>query len=87
MLSISSCVCWPSVCLLGRYVYLGLLPFFEDHILIGFFVYLVLSCMSCLYILEMNPFLAASFANIFFHSEDCLFFSFMVSFAMQKLLS
>ena len=29
----------------------------------------------------------ASFANIFSHSEDCLFFLFMVSFAVQKLLS
>ena len=55
--------------------------------LIWLFVFLLLSCMSCLYILEMNPFLAASFANIFSHSEDCLFFLFMVSFAMQKLLS
>ena len=29
----------------------------------------------------------ASFANIFFHSLDCLFDLFMVSFAVQKLLS
>ena len=26
-----------------------------SHLLIGFFVFLVLSCMSCLYILEINP--------------------------------
>ena len=25
------------------------------HFLIGLFVFLVLSCMSCLYILEINP--------------------------------
>ena len=29
----------------------------------------------------------ASFANIFSHSEGCLFVLFMVSFAVQKLLS
>ena len=43
--------------------------------------------MSCLYILEINPLSVASFANIFSHSEGCLFILFMVSFAMQKLLS
>ena len=37
------------------------------HFLIGWFVFLILSCMSCLYILEINP-LVTSFANIFFHS-------------------
>ena len=26
-----------------------------SHFLIGFFVFLVLNCMSCLYILEINP--------------------------------
>ena len=43
--------------------------------------------MSCLYILEINPLSVASFANIFYHSEGCLFILFMVSFAVQKLLS
>ena len=42
--------------------------------------------MSCLYILEINPLSVASFANIFSHSEFCLFILFMVSFAVQKLL-
>ena len=46
------------------------------HFLIGLFVYLILSCMSCLYILEMNPLSVASFANIFSHTEGCLFFMF-----------
>ena len=27
--------------------------------------------MSCFYVLEINPLLIASFANIFFHSEAC----------------
>ena len=38
-------------CLFWRNVYLGLLPIF----LIGLFVFLILSCMRCLYILEINP--------------------------------
>ena len=55
------------------------------HFWIGLFVYLILSCMSCLYILEINPLSVASFANIFPHSEGCLLVLFMVSFAVQKL--
>ena len=43
------------------------------HLLIGLFVFLALSCMSCLYILEINPLSVVSFAIIFSHSEDCLF--------------
>ena len=37
------------------------------------FVFLILSCMSCLYILEVNPLSIASFAIIFSHSKGCLF--------------
>ena len=57
------------------------------HFLIGLFVFLILSSMSCLYVLEINPLSVDSFANIFSHSEGCLFVLFMVSFAVQKLLS
>ena len=39
--------------------------------LIGLFVFLVLSCMSCLYILEINPLSVVSFAIIFSHSKGC----------------
>ena len=42
-----------------------------SHFLIGF-VFLVLSCMSCLYILEINPLSVVSLAIIFSHSEGCL---------------
>ena len=56
------------------------------HFLIGLFVFLVLSCMSCLYILEINPLSVVSFATIFSHSEGCLFTLHIVSFAVQKLL-
>ena len=50
------------------------------HFLIGLFVFLVLSCMSCLYILKINSLSVVSFAIIFFTL-------FIVSFAVQKLLS
>ena len=43
-----------------------------SHFLIGLFVFLVLSCMSCLYILEINPLSVVLFAIIFSHSEGCL---------------
>ena len=56
------------------------------HFLIGLFVFLILSYMSCLYILEIDPLSIDSFANIFCHSEGCLFVLFIVSFAVQKLL-
>ena len=57
------------------------------HFLIRLFVFLILSCMSCLYILEINLLSVVSFAIIFSHSESCLFILFIVSFAVQKLLS
>ena len=58
-----------------------------SHFLIGLFVFLILSYMSCLYILEINPLSVVSFAVIFSHSEDCLFILLIVSFAVQKMLS
>ena len=57
------------------------------HFWIGLFVFLILNCMSYLDILEMNRLSVTSFANIFSRSEGCLFILFMVSFAVQKLLS
>ena len=57
------------------------------HFLIGLYVFLALSCMSCLYILEINPLSVVSFAIIFSHSEGCLFTFLRVSFAVQKFLS
>ena len=44
-------------------------------------------CMSCLYILEINPLSVVSFAIIFSHFEGCLFTLLTVPFAVQKLLS
>ena len=55
------------------------------HFLIGLFVFLILSCMCCLYILEINPLSVASFAIIFSYSKGCLFILFIISFAVHKL--
>ena len=55
--------------------------------LIELFVFVVLSCMSCLYILEIKPLSVVSFAIIFSHSADRLFTLYVVSFAVQKLWS
>ena len=56
------------------------------HFWIGPFIFLELSCMSCLYI-EINSLSVASFAIIFSHSEGCLFTLLTVSFVVQKVLS
>src|SRR5574337_446664 len=56
------------------------------HFLIGSFIFLELSCMSCLYILDTNSLSLASFAIIFSHSEGSLFTLLIVSFVVQKLL-
>ena len=58
-----------------------------SHFSIGLFVFLILSCVSCLYILEISPLSVVSFAIIFSHSEGCLSTLLIVSFAVQKLLS
>ena len=55
-----------------------------SHFLIGLFVFLVLSSMSCFYVLEINPLLVVSFAIIFSHSEG-LFILLIVCFPVQKL--
>ena len=57
------------------------------HFLIGLFVFLVLNCMSCLYILEINLLWIVSFVINFSHSEGCLFNLLIFSFSVQKLLS
>jgi len=57
------------------------------HFSIGLLAFLVLSCISCLTILEIKPVSVASFETIFSHSESCLFVFFLVSFAVQKLVS
>ena len=43
--------------------------------------------MSCLYILEIKPLLVAPFVDVFLQSICSLFVLFMVSFAVQNLIS
>ena len=54
------------------------------HGLFGFF--LILSCVSSLYILYIYPLLDILFSKIFSHSAECLFVLLMVS-TVQKLFS
>ena len=56
------------------------------HFLIGSFIFLELSCRSCLYIFEINSLSIALFAILFSHSEGCLFTLLIVSFVVQNLL-
>ena len=54
--------------------------------LIRLFTFLIFSCMSWLYILDINLLLVISFTNIFYNSIECLFISLIVSFAVRKVL-
>ena len=55
------------------------------YFLIGLFIFLELSCISCLYIFEINSLSVVLFANIFSHSEGPLFTLLIVSLVVQKL--
>ena len=54
------------------------------HFLIGLFIFLVLICMSYLYILEINFLSLVLLAIIFSHPEGCLFTLLIVSFIVQS---
>ena len=57
------------------------------HFSIGLLAFLLLSCICCLYILEIKPLSVASFESIFSHSVSCLSVFFWVFFDVQKLVS
>ena len=73
-------LCFLTICFLWRDIYFGS----SAHFLIDLFVFVILSCTSSLYILAINPMLVASFANIFSHSESCLFILFPVNVLKVK---
>ena len=62
-------------------------PRSSAHFLIGLFVFLILSCMSCLYIFAISPLFVIAFANIFSCSVSCLFILSVVTFAVKNLLT
>ena len=66
ILNIFSCASWLSVCFIWRYIYLGLLPISWFACLFYIIVYFILSYMSYLYILDINPLSSVPFENILY---------------------
>ena len=60
-------MCLLAICLLWWNVYFGLPPIFG----LGLCFFLILNCMNCLCILEINPLSVASFADVFSRSDSC----------------
>ena len=75
-------LCLLAICMssLEKYQFSSLPQF-----LIGSFIFLELSCRSCLYIFEINSLSVSLFAIIFSHSEGCLFTLLTVSFVVQNI--
>ena len=60
--------------------------FLNQFLKLDFFFFLLLSCMSSSYILDIKPLSDVSFAKGFFHSGSCLFVLLTVSFTVQDFL-
>lgn len=75
MLNIYSYTCWPTVCL-GKMSVQILCPFFNQ-------IAFQLSCISSLYIFNINPVSEVSFSNTFSFS-GCFFVLMMVSSDVQN---
>ena len=84
MLTIFSCICWPSV-FFGKCVFRSSVHFNIGLLWIFFFFLL----LSSFYSLNINILLDIWFANIFSHSVGCLFILFFwcFFFAQKQLLS
>ena len=78
---------WPSICILWRNVFLGLLKKSLAHFLDWVFVAVAIELHEVFDILKIKPLSVTLFANIFSKSVSCLFILLMVSCAGQKLLS
>jgi len=83
------CASWPSLSLLHKNVRSVLLAILKIKLLIDFdliiILFLILSCMNYLYMLNSNPLSIISFEIFFFHSVVCLVVL-MIFFVWQKLL-
>ena len=80
------CVCVLVICM-SSLENLDLPPIFLIGLFGCFFFFFQIGLQLLLYILESNPVSVNSFANIYSLSVGCLFVLFVVSFAVEKLLS
>ena len=78
-----SFTCLSFVYLVWKNVYSVPLPIFK----LGYLEFLLLSCMSSLYILDINSLLEMWFVNIFSHPIGCLSILLIASFIVKKHFS